>query len=424
MKKIKFQSRVVRIAALLGSAGVVIFFCQVFIWTAANSAAGGADRKEVGDLLVKLSPSDPQTHLAAAVLHERTFEPGDQEIALKEYELAAALSPYNYLMWIRFGSARGRAGDSVGAESALRRTIDLAPNYARVHWGLGNLLLRENREDEAYDHIRKAVNTDPSLAAAAASIALQLSDGNVNAVKERFAGMPEVGIRLVLILTEQKQYGDAMDVWRSIKLPTMSPNFLESAKEFEHKLFDGKQYRLATEVGEVISADSGKNSIGKISNQGFELPVRAQNSGHFDWKVPLSNFPQFAVTDVVRRDGRFSLSALLNSSDGGNFQGITQMIAVEPGRAYKLSGYYRSDVRSKAEYFWEVVSGMDLKQLAVSKSLIPTSEWTEFGAKFRVPNDADGIQIRFVRGSCTGSACSAAGSFWFDDFDISVSVDK
>ncbi len=177
VKSLKIDTLTKRVALLV--AGVVCVFAAWHSarWGMANSAAGRADTADVTEYLTQLAPSDPQTHFGNAVLLEKSFDEEDIRRALAEFELAAASSPDNYLYWFELGRARERSGDAEGAESALRRALALAPNYARVQWGLGNALLRQGRTDEAFGEIRKAVAGDGAYAGPAATSAWQFYDG-------------------------------------------------------------------------------------------------------------------------------------------------------------------------------------------------------------------------------------------------------
>ena len=157
-------------------------------WGMASSASVRAERAEIAQFLTELAPDDPQTHYAAAVLLEKSFEPSDIERSLQELEIATGLAPENYLYWLDLGRARERAGDPEGAERALRRALHLAPNYSRVQWALGNALLRQGRVDEAFQEITKAVSSDPaSFASPAAVTAWQFFGGDVGRIRQ-FSG--------------------------------------------------------------------------------------------------------------------------------------------------------------------------------------------------------------------------------------------
>jgi len=395
------------------AASVLLFAAMTAVWTIANTSATAANEKEVAELLTRLSPGDPQTHLASAKVHEKAFDTTDLTIALKEYEEAAARSPNNYIFWLLLGSARTRAGEDAGAEAAFRRATELAPYYSRVHWALGNLLLRQGREDEGFDRLRQGLAGDPSLSAPAVTIALQLAGGNAKVVQDKFSDFPEAEVRLATLLVEQKRYDDAANVWRRITAPNNSERFDEAAKQLAHNAFDAKQFRLATEV--TARTSTPQPIAGSITNSGFELPVKAQGAGLFDWRVPQTNNPQFALTDAQKRAGQFSLLTILNSADPNTFQGISQIVAVEPERSYVLNIAYRAEAKTKTEYRWEVVSVADGKTIAASNALLPSTDWTAIKIDFTVPKSTDGVEIRLIGGACSGTACSATGSLWFDE---------
>jgi len=145
IKSIKLESastRTVLVIAGLCCLTASFFFAK---WCFANAIATQALLKEVAELSVVLAPNDPQTHYALAVLNEKTFLPEDLTKSLAEFEQATALAPHDFRLWLALGKARERRGDAAGAELALRRTSELAPNYAQIQWTLGNILLRRGK---------------------------------------------------------------------------------------------------------------------------------------------------------------------------------------------------------------------------------------------------------------------------------------
>jgi len=132
IKKIELNSNARRI--VLAAAAILTIAAAVLIvrWSFGSTISANASDIEIADFAVDLAPGDPQTHYAAAVLRERTFEPDDAQAAVGELEKAAALSPNNYLLWLALAKALEASGDRNGAEAALRRAKDLAPNYSGV----------------------------------------------------------------------------------------------------------------------------------------------------------------------------------------------------------------------------------------------------------------------------------------------------
>lgn len=395
------------------------FSVKVFLWCFASSASINASVKEVGDLLVSISPSDPQTHFAKGAVYEKTFETDDLEIALREYETAAALAPNNYLLWLSLGSTYGRVGDNARAEAALRRAKELAPNYSQVNWALGNFLLREGKDDEGYAELRKAVSNDAKYAASAASTALQFSDGDFDIAHSHLEGIPSFEVAFSVLLADQKKLDEALKIWNKIEPQAKDDKYLDAYRRLRSLLIDQKRFTDAiTLTGPPSETGSEDAVIGKISNPGFEGKIVAENPNIFDWRVFKGTYPQVAVTDAQKHSGNYSLIVVLSGSEFREFRGVSQTVAIRPGSAYQLRIHYRSDVNSKAQFFWEVASDKDGKRISISAPIQPSQEWTISTIDFQAPGDIDGVDIRFLRGECLAAACSASGSFWFDDLEL------
>ena len=409
LKAISFDSLAVRLTAAAAAGFVVLLSIFAFVWGFASAASSNAEFKEVGDLLAGLSSADPQTHFTAASLHERALEAGDFETALREYEIAASLAPHNYLLWLRLAAVRGRAGDMPGAEAALLQAKRLAPNYSRVQWAMGNFLLREGRDEEAYPELIKAVAGDPTLASLAAATSLQMSEGDARSVSSKFEDSPSINVALALQLAAQKRFAEALELWN--RTDTADERYRDAAKQLRSQLIENKRFIAAiaiTRTGETAAIPE------TISNAGFEQPVRTEGADVFEWKVSRGTYPQVGVTDSQKLSGSYSLVVLLTGS-GSDFRGPSQLIAVRAGYAFELIVPYRSDVSSAATFHWEVLSAVDGRRLAMSAPLNAASQWTNAVVEFAAPQNTEGVEIRFVRGECAGAKCAASGSFWFDD---------
>ena len=419
MKAIRFKSLPVRLVCILFAVVVTYFSVKVFLWCFASSASINASVKEVGDLLVSISPADPQTHFARAAVYEKTFETDDLQIALREYETAAALAPNNYLLWLSLGSTYGRVGDNARAEAAFRRAKELAPNYSQVNWALGNFLLREGNDDEGYAELRKAVSGDSKYAASAASTALQFSDGDLDLAHSRLAGIPSFEVAFSVLLADQKELNKALEIWNKIEPQAKDDKYLDAYSRLRSLLIDQKRFTDAiTLIGPAKETGPDEAAVGKISNPGFEGKIVAENPNIFDWRVFKGTYPQVAVTDAQKHSGNYSLIVVLSGSEFREFRGVSQTVAVRPGAAYQLKINYRSDVNSKVQFFWEVASAKDGKRISISAPLQPSLQWAISTVDFQVPGDIDGVDIRFLRGECIAAACSASGSFWFDDLEL------
>ncbi len=397
---------------------VILFYCAK--WTFANMASQSAETAEIAELIASLAPDDPQTHYAAAVVLEKTFNPDDLTRATAEYEIAAALTPHNYLLWLALGRARERAGDSAGAETAVRRALELAPHYAVVHWTLGNILLRQGKLDEAFAEIRTAVASDSNFAAPAVAISWQILDGSVTEVKRAIGDSQATNAAFTMLLAREKRFDQAFEAWSLLPPEARSGEQKASGEELLRSFVNEKKYHLAVRMHNSMSGEDGQTlMIGEIGNPGFETDIELQNAGLFEWQITAGGHPQIVLSDGQRRTGARSLWLIFKSADGREFRQVSQTVAVEPGRRYELELFYKADLKTAATMKWEIVDASHSTLLGATNLLEAVrTDWSSLKADFVMPSGSEGIVLRLVREDCRSAICPIAGSVWFDDFSL------
>jgi hypothetical protein len=418
-KTIKIDSTLRRVLAIaIGIAALLAAFWPLK-WGLANMAAIRSDNKEITEYTAAVAPDDPQTHYAAAVLLEKSFAPGDIDKALREYEVAAALSPNNYLFWVGLGQARSRSGDAEGAEAAFRRALDLAPNYARVHWALGNLLVRQGRSQEGFEHIRTAVAADAMYTDAAAITAWQLFDGDLGQVHAALSDSPRLNAALASILAKENRFDEALAIWSKLPPAGRSGDLKETGKLLMNLLTAAKRYRDLSRVSGDVLGGPDTFLVGQISNGGFEEGLKTQDASVFEWQIAAGQQPQIALTNGQKRTGNNSLVLIFNSTESREFRGISQTVAVEPGKDYEFVVFYRSDLKSEGEIRWEIADAVSGRVFARTEKASDRSDWSPLRARFSVPATSDGVVVRLVRENC-GIVCPISGNLWFDDASVNA----
>ncbi len=121
-----------------------------------------ADAEAIGTAKIMADPQIlPQTHFAAALLHEQN---GQFDDALVQYKKSAATN-HNYVeAYARMGLLLGRMGRHAEAESALSKAVQLDPGSARLRNNLGYEYALQGRWMDAETELRNAVQLDPRFA--------------------------------------------------------------------------------------------------------------------------------------------------------------------------------------------------------------------------------------------------------------------
>jgi Tfp pilus assembly protein PilF len=78
------------------------------------------------DAALKIQPDASEAHNQRGMLLGGL---GNLAAAAGAFERAATLDPKNALMWFNLGLTRLRSGDNAGAAAALRRALDLRPDF-------------------------------------------------------------------------------------------------------------------------------------------------------------------------------------------------------------------------------------------------------------------------------------------------------
>ncbi len=424
LKLVKLDPKLARmflIAAAILCIAATWFFMR---WNFANAIASRLDlkrpeSKQVVDWLIGLGPSDPQTHYAAASLYEKTFDPGDLSRSLSEYELAAALSPNNYLMWINLGKARNLSGDAEGSAMAYKRALDLAPNYAVVQWAYGNLLIRQGETSEGFKLVSKAAASNPDYARNAVTTALQIFDSDIAQVRLALGEGETTNAALAATLASQERFDEAVDSWSKLPADGKIIKYKQLGETLAGQLMDAKKFQLAAIVISDLQVNNAeKPVIGQVANGGFEQGIKLRGAGVFDWQIAEGVEPQIGLSNAQKRSGEYGLLIVFNSFETSAFRTISQTVAVVPGTEYEFEGFYRSDLKTTASMKIEIADAATAGTIASTPPLPLAGDWTTMKVRFTVPLGGDGIIIRLAREGCAGPACRITGRLSFDDFSI------
>ena len=394
----------------------LVFAVKIFL---GNSISTRVQNKAVAEFAVGMAPNDPQSHFALAVMLGKSFLPADQPKSVSEYEISASLAPNDYRVWLALGKARERVGDIEGAETALRRVMQLAPNYSQARWAFGNLLLRQGKTEEAFKEIRRAVDSDPKFAGPAANTAWQIFDGNIEKVKQTIGDSPPVKSSLAIFLAKQKRFEEAFNIWNALPKERLHTDLKKDGESLATAFLSAKKYKKALQIQKAMAEDGQLVfDFGKLSNGGFETNVKPDKSDIFEWNIAKGLQPQISIANNEKRGGARSLVLTFNATKKTEFRQVTQTIALDGGKSYQFEGFYKANLDTGSTVKWEVVNTVDNKVLASTNDVEKNVDWTRVTVEFDLPEDSEGVIVRLVRSKCPSTVCPIKGRLWFDDIAI------
>jgi hypothetical protein len=379
--------------------------------------AAYATLREQADRAVKVSALDAETHSArAAVLYNLHDVPG----ALRELESAVKLRPGDYLLWLQLGRAREEAGDKEGAILALRESMRLAPYYSEPRWQYGNVLYRMGRFEEAFDELRRAADSNPSLLPVLIDLAWGTYKGDAKAVEKIISPRTDaVRMALARFFIKKEKTVEALALIRA--LGEMSA---EDRKALVVELIKSRQFKAAYEVWAVGEVDNERrvNVAQGITDPGFEGRINLTQKG-FGWQQERElEGVKLSLDTKEPEAGARSLLIEWNGQPNPPVSVITQTVLVEPNSRYRLRFYARTEKLVTAGLPVLDIADASSKEsrvLAESKAFPQDAPaWQEFEVEFSTSDSTEAVIISLRRQNCDTNPCPVFGRVWLDDFSL------
>lgn len=374
--------------------------------------------KEVAPLAKSLSPGDPTTNWFAATVDENSPSPQAAQRSLAGFEQSVRLAPYDFRWWRQLGRAYESAGDMQKAESALRQSVKLAPNYTLPRWQLGNFYVRQGRETEAFEELRKVAENNAVYREQVFSILWDYYEKDTNRLEQIAGDSSSVKASLAKFYAARESAENSLRVWNSLSTEEKEKH-QDIAKLVAQALYDKRFYRSAVHFVREIGVESSAQPE-TVENGGFENPIADESTQvYFGWRVLPTEKVEVKTDPNRKHDGSRSLRVLFTGFSGVELNNIYQVVAVNANTKYRLSFWLKTeDLKSAGTPTLEIVNSNDDKIITTGKPFpVGTAEWQQMQIEFTAPPNAEGVTLRTARAYC-GNACPIVGTIWLDEFKL------
>lgn len=374
---------------------------------------------DMARLAARWAPADPLTHWKLGNLKEQVFSAENMAEAVREYQLAVTLSPYDYRYWMELGRALEGVGDRENGEKALRRAVDLAPAYSHPRWHYGNLLLREGKLAEAFQQLGHAAEADDEMRPRVFGLAMQVFDGDVNEIARTVSVSATARMQFAVHLASTGKIDEALQIWATVS-PGDRRAHSQLAQELRQSFVSSKQFRALLVVMRETDPDASLPQLEQITNGGFEKELSVSNELGFDWAVTSRSQAQIRV-DSQAHSGNGSLRILFRVPNTLDKIPVSQTVIVQPGAAYRFECFVRTDkLITSSGPLLTIHAAIDNSLLAASTPVPSgTSDWQKVTFDFKTNPKSDGIVIGLSRAPCVeAQICPIFGTVWYDDFSL------
>lgn len=412
----------VRIGLAAAVIGVLVFGWCAVRWQLGNmladlSSPNDPNAKEIAALAVGFAPADPTARWFAATVQKDVFTPEAIAATAKSFEAVVRKSPNDYRWWVELGRAREQAEEIQLAEKAYLRALEIAPNYTYPHWQAGNFYLRQNRSEEAFAQLKKAVEFNSVYRDQVFSVAWDYYDKDPARLEQIAGDSPSLKASLARFYAARQRPDDSLRVWNTLSEED-KPAYTAYSKVIAQAFYEKKFFRQSLEF--VRDAGIAPDLRGEtVQNASFEKPLGDEDNPYFSWAVIPVEKVEAKRDAAQKHDNSPSLRVVFNGYAEPQFYHVFQNVTVEPSARYRLTFWVKTNnLRSGGNPAFEIYNVNDDKSIVMSEGFpTGTNEWQPINLDFTAPPNAEAVAIRLARIFC-GANCPIFGTIWLDEFKL------
>ena len=403
------RSRALALALTLVAAGALArsIVQPVVADRLATNAVSMADRERA----TAWDPTDPALQIWLGRAYERQ---GDLELARLRFDEALRLRPSDAYVMLQMARLAERRHDSQAARAAIDKALALDGHNVAIRWEAALLALRLDDRDQALGHLRYVLAVDPAQRDAA----FQLGRALLRPDEDAQTLLPSEPDGLTGILIAALEHDDlplANVAWaRRVSLAAPVPNDV-GRRYLQRLLEDGSGLAAYAVWSTLVPGPVADDNA--VWNGGFEAE-RLLGWG-FDWRIQRVWGVDVALDPFVAANGRRSLRLTFNSFPTLDFAGVTQLVAVEPGREYRLAAQAKATAfETRSGVKLEIVRPWDRVTLAETNAIAGTTDWMPLTATVRIPDDTSLVMLRVRRERTVAPEGNLGGKVWIDEVTL------
>jgi hypothetical protein len=307
-----------------------------------------------------------------------------------------------------------RQGDRDRARDALDAALRADPHNVAIRWQAALLAFQWGDRERALEHFRYVLAVDPSQQDAAfqlARILLRPGDDPGDLLPQEPQGLMNV----LAAAIRHRDFALAEAAWtRRASLAPPLPQ--DVGRQYLNLLLEEGQGGTARRVWTTLAPGGQAAQNGNaVWNGGFEAD-RISGWG-LDWRVQRAWGVEVALDRFVAARGHGSLRLTFNSFPTLDFAGVSQLVAVEPGRDYQLRAQAKAlDFVTRSGLKLQVVRPRTGQVLAESNAIAATTAWwVPLEATVRIPADTSLVLLRLRREPASLPEGNLGGKVWLDE---------
>jgi tetratricopeptide (TPR) repeat protein len=361
---------------------------------------------------IALAPANATYHnlLCRSLL----FASQNPQEAVTECHKAAELNPYTSAHWLDLAAAYYSVGNKELTNVAIHKALAVDPTTPDTAWNAANFFLIQGNTSEALTQFAIVLREDPSLASAALNVCWQ-SLHDITRIQAILPPDPTIYLAFIKLLLSTNELTDARRIWSGLMGLNIGLDYHAGLFYVDRLL----QAHLAEQAFDAWKELSSRSTVLQAYSQPNNLIMDGSftheilNSG-FDWRY--NPIPQIAVTldrSEYHSDSR-SLRIVYNAT--GSDAGISQYIAVQPNKRYRLSAWVKSDdLKTANGPSLTILNSDDNNVCSSTEETVGTTPWHRVEADLQTGLTTKLLILTVLR---RPGDTRIQGTFWVDDVKL------
>jgi hypothetical protein len=369
----------------------------------------------VGRWLLPWDADDPRLHdrLGQAC---RDTAPSD---SLRYFRRAIQLSPASRLYWEDLELACESQGDTLCADQAGERLVQLCPMVPYYHWLAAQSSLRKNQFNVAYDQFWRLLELDPAYAAPTLA-SLQDVQKPEAIFQHLLAGRRDAKLKVAFVdtLSSRGDNDTAYSIWRRVAADSGSFPF-SSAVPYLDRLIDLGRIQEAVNVWQdlerlgVVKKPEANEDGNLVFNGDFE---RTPLNAGFDWRVRRAVYlaADFSAPGAYRGAHCLRLDFTVGCNE--EYEPVFQIVPVLSLHAYTLQAFVRAeDITSDSGPRLRVTDTQPGGFAdALSETTVGTTPWHAVRLSFSTGPQTHAVRLSVWRPRSRVFPTEISGTCWLD----------
>ncbi|PYU14108.1 MAG: hypothetical protein DMG29_10385 [Acidobacteria bacterium] len=384
-------------------AGRWLFLFAILLASATLAFLGGknalADFYGESSRAARLEPGNADAWYRLARYRELDFEHADLPLAISLYRRALDVDPRSAFYWTDLANAYETAGDPANAREAFLMAKSVHPVSAQVAWRYGNFLLRQEQLAEAFAEIRRAVTTDPKLAALAISRCWRSSRDTERVLGQAMPATIHAYQASLDFFVADHEPDAALLVWK------------RRGRVEEARVVWGQALGIAGLPGQGYSSQPSL-----VWDGGFESEL---TNGGFGWRYQDLPGATVEFDTETRHSGARSLRVTFDGSANLDFRHLMQLVPVEPNTRYRFTAFLRTKELSTNSGIHFMVYPRNPQSVALfTPNLVGTQPWTLAETEFITSPETHLVEVVLRRIPSQKLDNKIQGTVWVDDVSL------